>query len=83
MFKLNPFRRCTRQYSNRLPPQLARRALVSIRVHEDVRLSIRKLAEERGMSVSEYVCRVLNDHLRIASGQVDDGRINRTFGGLS
>ena len=71
MFSLNFFRRHPRPYSNRLPPKLARRAMLSVRVHEAARRSFNELAEERGESVSNYVCRVLNDHLRDAVHQND------------
>lgn len=63
MFSMNIFRRRSRPYSNRLPPRLARRAMLSVRVHEDARRSFSDLAEQRGMSVSEYVCRLLDAHL--------------------
>jgi len=71
MFSLNFFRRHPRPYSNRLPPKLARRAMLSVRVHEAARRSFNDLAEQRGMSVSEYVCRLLNDHLRDVVQQHD------------
>lgn len=71
MFSLNIFRRSPRPYSNRLPPKLARRAMLSVRIHEATRRSFRELAEQQGMSVSEYVCRLLNDHLREVVEQND------------
>lgn len=52
-----------RPYAKRSPPDLCRRASLSIRVHARARGTIRALACERGMSVSEYVARLLNDHL--------------------
>jgi len=58
------FRGGKRRYAQRLPPGLVRRAMLSVRVHEAARRSVGDLAEQRGMSVSEYVCRLLNDHLR-------------------
>ncbi len=64
MFSLNIFRRNPRPYSSRLPPKLARRAMLSVRIHETARRSFGELAEQRGVSVSEYVCHLLNDHLR-------------------
>lgn len=64
MFSMNIFRRRSRPYSNRLPPRLARRAMLSVRVHEAARRSFADLAEQRGISVSEYVCRLLDAHLR-------------------
>jgi len=57
------FRRTARPYAKRLPRELVRRAQLSIRVHEKARYAIVALAASRGMSASEYVCRVLNDHL--------------------
>jgi len=71
MFSLNIFRRNPRPYSNRLPSKLARRAMLSVRIHEAARRSFGELAEQRGMSVSEYVCRLLNDHLRHMDQQHD------------
>jgi len=71
MFSMNIFRRNPRPYSNRLPPKLARRAMLSVRIHEDARRSFSELAEQRGMSVSEYVCLLLNDHLRDVDQQPD------------
>jgi hypothetical protein len=64
MFSLNIFRRNPRPYSSRLPPKLARRAMLSVRIHEAARRSFGELAEQHGVSVSEYVCHLLNDHLR-------------------
>jgi predicted HicB family RNase H-like nuclease len=63
MFPLSPKPRSTRPYAKRLPPELVRRAMLSVRVHENARRSVKILAQERRMSVSEYVCRLLNDHL--------------------
>ncbi len=68
---MNLFRRSTRFYANRLPSKLARRAMLSVRVHETARESVRSLAEQRGMTASEYVCRLLNDHLREVRQQRD------------
>lgn len=64
MFPMNFFRRCPRPYAKRLPPKLARRAMLSIRVQEVARQTFADLAVQQGMSVSEYVYLVLNDHLR-------------------
>ena len=60
---LKLFRRETRHYSRRTPPNLTRRAMLCARVHVDARQAVRSLAAERGMSISEYVARLLNDHL--------------------
>lgn len=52
-----------RLYAKRLPPELVRRAMLSVRVNEHTRRDIVALAHARGMSASEYVARLLNDHL--------------------
>jgi hypothetical protein len=72
MFLMNIFRRNPRPYSNRLPPKLARRAMLSVRIHEAARRSFGELAEQRGISVSSYVCGILNDHLRDVDQQPDN-----------
>ena len=64
MFSLNIFRRNPRPYSSRLPPKLARRAMLSVRIHEAARRSFGELAEQRGVSVSEYIFHLLEAHLR-------------------
>lgn len=56
-----------RPYANRQPPELCRRAQLSVRVHENARSAVFSLASRRGMSASEYVARLLNDHIRLAS----------------
>lgn len=57
-------RRPSRAYAKRVPPDFVRRAMLSVRIHENARRSVTALARQREMSVSEYVCRLLNDHLR-------------------
>ena len=52
-----------RPYAKRLPTELCRRSLLSIRVREQTRSTVRALAYERMMSVSEYMARLLTDHL--------------------
>lgn len=52
-----------RPYARRLPPEFRRRAMLSIRVQESVRHLIKSLAARRGMSASEYVARLIQDHL--------------------
>lgn len=69
MFSINIFRRNPRPYSNRLPPKLARRAMLSVRIHEAARRTFGELADQQGVSVSEYVCKILNDHLRDVAQQ--------------
>jgi len=81
MFSLNPFRRPTRPYAKRLPPELVRRAMLSVRVHENARRTVGALAQQRGMSVSEYVCRLLNDHLNAVQRQRSAALVDRLFGG--
>jgi hypothetical protein len=80
MFSLNPFRRTTRPYAKRLPPELVRRAMLSVRVHENARRTVGALAQQRGMSVSEYVCRLLNDHLNAVHRQRRATLVDRLFG---
>lgn len=62
-----PSQTSRRPYALRLPSHLCRRAMLSIRVHDQVQGSVRALASERGMSVSEYMARLLNDHLAYVS----------------
>lgn len=71
MFSFTLFRRSTRPYATRRPPTLARRAMLSIRVHEAVRQSVVDLAEQKGMSASEYVYGLLTDHLSDVAQQRD------------
>lgn len=71
MFSLNLFRRSPRPYANRLPRRLARRAMLSVRIHETARRTFGELADQQGISVSEYVCKILNDHLRDVAQQDD------------
>lgn len=52
-----------RRYARRLPLGYRRRAMLSIRVHENVRRLVQALAERRGMSTSEYLARLIQDHL--------------------
>jgi hypothetical protein len=80
MFSLNLFRRPTRPYARRLPPELVRRAMLSVRIHENARRSVSSLAHQRGMSVSEYVCRLLNDHLREVADHRASSAASRIFG---
>ena len=63
---LDALRRPSRPYSKRRSMGLERRAMLSARVHEIARRDVSPLASRRGMSVSEYVARVLYDHLRQA-----------------
>lgn len=66
----NLFRRePPRPYARRFPSGLPRLAMLCARVHVDARQALRNLAKERGMSASEYVARMLNDHLSHVSRQ--------------
>ena len=67
MYSLPPSLRPKRPYALRLPPELCRRAQLSVRVHENARSAVFRLASRRGMSASEYVARLLNDHLRFVA----------------
>lgn len=80
MFLMNLFRRNPRRYASRLPPASARRAMMSLRIHESARRSIHALAEKQGMSMSEYVCRLLNEHLREAAPQHASGPLSWSRG---
>jgi hypothetical protein len=57
------FRR-NRRYAQRFPDGHSRLEMVCSRVRRDARESIGMLAERRGMSVSEYIARLINDHIR-------------------
>jgi len=63
MFSFPLFHRSKRLYARRLPPNLVRRSLLSVRVNEHARRAVLSLAHARGMSASEYIARLLNDHL--------------------
>lgn len=52
-----------RPYAQRLPSQYCRRAMLSIRISENTRQWIKTLAARRGISPSEYVARLIHDHL--------------------
>lgn len=61
---LNFFRNHSRRaYAHRFPREQARRAMLCARVQEGARNAVQWLAQKRGMSVSEYVARLVNDHL--------------------
>lgn len=67
MYSLPPSLRPKRPYAHRLPPEDCRRAQLSVRVHENARSAVFSLASRRGMSASEYVARLLNDHLQVVA----------------
>ena len=58
-----------RPYARRLPAQFARRVMVCARVSREMKAAIAKLAVARKMSISEYMARLLNDHLTTAQQQ--------------
>lgn len=58
-----------RPYARRLPAQFARRVMVCARVSREMKAAIAKLAAARKMSISEYMARLLNDHLTTAQQQ--------------
>lgn len=64
MFPFPFFKRTRRAYAARLPYGRARNAQLSARIHQEARSALDALAAERGMSTSEYVARLLNDHLQ-------------------
>lgn len=55
-----------RPYARRLPAQFARRVMLCARVSREMKAAIAKLAATRKMSISEYMARLLNDHLTTA-----------------
>lgn len=63
MFSFNIFKKQHRAYAQRMASGQARRAMLSIRVHEGARKAVKTIATQRGMSISEYMARLLNDHL--------------------
>ena len=67
MFSVSPQLRPRRPYAHRQPPELCRRAQLSVRVHESARSAVFSLASRRGMSASEYVARLLNDHISLVA----------------
>lgn len=52
----------TRPYAQRLHP--GKSGTISSRVTEEASRLLDMLAKRRGLSRSEYLCRLLNDHLR-------------------
>jgi hypothetical protein len=55
-----------RPYSQRIRP--GRTGSISSRITDDANRLLSALATSRGISKSEYICRILNDHLRSSSG---------------
>ncbi len=58
-----------RPYARRLPAQFARRVMLCARVSREMKAAIAQLAAARKMSISEYMARLLNDHLTTAQQQ--------------
>lgn len=58
-----------RHYALRLPKAFARLDMICARVSKASRQSLQLLAERRGMSLSEYLARLVNDHLTGAHQQ--------------
>ena len=58
-----------RPYARRLPAQFARRVMLCARVSREMKAAIAQLAATRKMSISEYMARLLNDHLTSAQQQ--------------
>lgn len=58
-----------RPYARRLPAQFARRVMLCARVSREMKAAISQLAAARKMSISEYMARLLNDHLTTAQQQ--------------
>ena len=58
-----------RPYARRLPTQFARRVMLCARVSREMKAAIAQLAAARKMSISEYMARLLNDHLITAQQQ--------------
>lgn len=58
-----------RPYARRLPAQFARRVMICARVSREMKAAIAQLAATRHMSISEYMARLLNDHLTTAQQQ--------------
>lgn len=62
-------RKLKRRYARRLPKAFARLDMICARVSNASRQSLLLLAERRGMSLSEYLARLVNDHLTTAQQQ--------------
>lgn len=55
-----------RPYSTRFKP--ARDGTISSRVSDEARSLLAQVALSRGMSLSEYLCRLVNEHLQVVTG---------------
>lgn len=74
MLSISFFRRTKRPYAKRLSPELCRRAMLSVRVQDRARTALLHLAKERGMSASEYMSLLLNEHLNYVTRQRESFR---------
>lgn len=62
-------RKLQRRYAHRLPKAFVRLEMICARVSKASRQNLLLLAERRGMSLSEYLARLVNDHLTSAQQQ--------------
>lgn len=62
-------RKLKRRYARRLPKAFARLDMICARVSKASRQSLQLLAEHREISISEYLARLVNDHLTSAHQQ--------------
>jgi RNA-binding protein YlmH len=62
-------RKLKRRYARRLPKAFARLDMICARVSKASRQSLQQLAERREISISEYLARLVNDHLTAALQQ--------------
>jgi hypothetical protein len=62
-------RKLKRRYASRLPKAYSRLDMICARVSKASRQGLKLLADRRGMSLSEYIARLLNDHLNLAHQQ--------------
>jgi hypothetical protein len=52
-----------RPYASRLPEPYSRHAMLCLRVSLMSRAAVQRLASERSMSASDYLSRLVNEHL--------------------
>ena len=63
MTPIHPPQSVRRRYARRLPSELCRRAMLSVRVSEATRRIVISLAEQRDISASEYLARLIQGHI--------------------
>lgn len=77
-------------HTNRIPPRIrrhyrermsifARNAMLCSRVPKGAKETIKALAAERGMTTSEYLARLVNDHLVAIARQRGSAQNHREF----